>query len=44
LAGVGFNVPLTAPAVHFIRLAVGVTWSGGNFAHAMEISLYGKPE
>jgi hypothetical protein len=44
LAGVDFNVSLAAPSVHFIRLAVGQTWSGGNFAHAMEISLYGKPE
>jgi hypothetical protein len=44
MAGVNFNISLAAPPVHFIRLAVAQTWSGGNFAHAMEISLYGKPE
>ncbi|HEY9196631.1 MAG TPA: DUF4959 domain-containing protein [Mucilaginibacter sp.] len=44
LAGVNFNISLAAPPVHFIRLAVGESWSGGNFAHAMEISLYGQPQ
>ena len=44
LAGVGFNVSLAAPPVHFIRLAVAQSWSGGNIAHAMEISLYGQPQ
>lgn len=44
LAGVNFNFSLAAPPVHFIRFAVGESWSGGNFAHAMEISLYGQPQ
>jgi hypothetical protein len=42
LAGVNFNVPLSAPPVHFIRIAVGLTWANTDFAHAMEISLYGQ--
>lgn len=41
LAGVNFNVPLTSPAVRYIRIGVALTWSGGDFAHLMEISLYG---
>jgi len=44
LAGVNFNFSLAAPPVHFIRFAVSESWSGGNFAHAMEISLYGQPQ
>ncbi|WP_184542988.1 DUF4959 domain-containing protein [Mucilaginibacter sp. FT3.2] len=44
LAGVNFNISLAAPPVHFIRFATSQSWSGGNFAHAMEISLYGKPQ
>jgi len=43
LAGVNFNVPLTSPASRFLRICVSETWSGGDFAHIMEISLYGKP-
>jgi len=43
LAGVNFNVNFNAPSVKFVRLAVAKTWSNGDFAHAMEISLYGKP-
>ncbi|HTJ48628.1 MAG TPA: DUF5000 domain-containing lipoprotein [Cyclobacteriaceae bacterium] len=42
-AGVNFNVPIGSPAARFIRLCVSDTWSGGDFAHAMEISLYGNP-
>ena len=42
-AGVNFNVPISSPAVKFIRISVADTWSGGDFAHAMEISLYGNP-
>jgi hypothetical protein len=41
LAGVNFNVPLTSPSIKFVRLAVADTWSGSDFAHAMEISIYG---
>ncbi len=43
-AGVNFNVPFNSPSARFFRLAVSRSWSGGAFAHAMEISLYGKPE
>jgi hypothetical protein len=43
-AGVNFNISLNAPPVRFIRVAVAQTWSNGDFAHFMEISLYGKPE
>jgi hypothetical protein len=42
LAGVNFSVPLTAPPVRFLRVAVAQSWSNGDFAHFMEISLYGK--
>ena len=42
-AGVGFNFPLSAPAIHFIRVAVSLTWSGGDSAHIMELSFYGQP-
>lgn len=43
-AGVNFNIPLSAPKVRFVRFATSQTWSGGNFALSLEISLYGKPE
>lgn len=43
-AGVNFDISLNAPPVHFIRLAVARTWTAGSFAHAMEISLYGKKQ
>lgn len=43
-AGVNFNVPLTSPAVKFLRLSVSETWSGGQFAHALELSFYGNVE
>ncbi|RZA00487.1 MAG: DUF4959 domain-containing protein [Sphingobacteriaceae bacterium] len=42
-AGVNFNVPLQAPAIRYIRFSVDRTWTGGNFAHAMELSFYGSP-
>lgn len=44
LAGVNFNLSLNAPVIHFIRFAVSESWSKGDFAHAMEISLYGGPK
>ncbi|WPU92447.1 DUF5000 domain-containing lipoprotein [Mucilaginibacter sabulilitoris] len=44
LAGVNFNVPLNAPVVHYLRLSVSQTWSAGNIAHVMELSLYGQPQ
>ncbi len=44
LAGVNFNISISAPPVHFIRVAVAQTWSGGNFAHIMELSFYGQPQ
>ncbi|GAA4307091.1 DUF5000 domain-containing lipoprotein [Mucilaginibacter gynuensis] len=42
--GVNFNVPFNAPSVKFIRVSVARTWSGGDFAHILEFSFYGKPE
>lgn len=42
LAGVNFDVSLKAPVVHFIRLSVTETWSKGDIAHVVEISLYGS--
>lgn len=44
LAGVNFNFSVSDPPVSFIRIDVADTWSGGDFAHIMEISLYGKPQ
>lgn len=43
-AGVNFNVPLTAPPVRFVRFAVAQSWSGGNFALSLEITLFGQPQ
>lgn len=43
LAGVNFNVQLDTPPIHFVRVTVASTWSGGNFAHIMEFSFYGQP-
>ncbi|WP_295120735.1 DUF5000 domain-containing lipoprotein [uncultured Chitinophaga sp.] len=40
-AGFEFNVPLSAPKVKFIRLAVRSTWGGGDIAHVMELSFWG---
>ncbi|MCK7556464.1 DUF4959 domain-containing protein [Chitinophaga sedimenti] len=40
-AGFEFNIPLTAPKVRFIRLAVKQTWGGGDIAHVMELSFWG---
>ncbi len=42
-AGVNFNIPLASPKTRYIRLNVAETWSGGDFAHAMEITLFGDP-
>lgn len=43
-AGVNFNVPSSSPPVRVLRLLVHDTWSGGDFAHVMEFSFYGKPQ
>jgi hypothetical protein len=43
LAGVNFNFPSNGPDVRFVRICVADTWSGGDFAHIMEVSFYGKP-
>ncbi|WP_316818868.1 DUF4959 domain-containing protein [Pedobacter nyackensis] len=43
-AGVNFNVKPGTPPVHFLRVAVAQTWSGGTICHFMEISLYGSPQ
>jgi hypothetical protein len=43
-AGVNFNFPVSTPSVKFIRFSVEQTWSESDFAHFMEISIYGKPE
>lgn len=42
-AGVNFNVPLASPKTRYIRFNVAETWSGGDFAHAMEITFFGDP-
>jgi hypothetical protein len=42
--GVNFDFPLANPAVRYIRIIVKDTWSNGDFAHLMEISLYGDPQ
>ncbi|MDB5015070.1 MAG: hypothetical protein JWQ25_3272, partial [Daejeonella sp.] len=41
-AGVNFNIPISSPKVRFLRYSVSQSWSGGEFAHAMEISVYGN--
>jgi len=41
--GVSFNVPIASPKVKFIRLCIAETWSRGDFAHLIEMSLYGDP-
>lgn len=43
-AGVNFNIPLVSPKTRYIRLNVAETWSGGDFAHAMEITFFGDPD
>ncbi len=43
-AGVGFNVPFNAPSIKFLRVSVAKTWSGGSFAHILELSFFGKPD
>jgi hypothetical protein len=43
-AGVNFNFPPNTPSVKFIRFSVEETWDESDFAHFMEISIYGKPE
>jgi hypothetical protein len=40
-AGVNFNIPLASPKTRYIRFNVSVTWSGGDFAHAMELTFFG---
>lgn len=40
--GVNFNLPSNSPPVRFMRMMVHRTWSNGDFAHAMEFSVYGK--
>jgi hypothetical protein len=40
-AGVNFNVPFNSPEIRFLRICVSDTWSGGDFAHLMEITPYG---
>jgi len=42
--GVNFDVSITSPAVRYLRLSVGETWSGGEFAHSCELSIYGNVE
>jgi hypothetical protein len=43
-AGVNFNFPPNTPPVKFIRISVSRTWAEADFAHIMEISIYGDPE
>jgi hypothetical protein len=41
-AGFEFNIPLDAPKVKFIRLAVNSTWGNADFAHVTELSFWGN--
>lgn len=41
-AGFEFSIPLDAPKVKFIRLAVKSTWGNADFAHVMELSFWGN--
>ncbi|WP_316816538.1 DUF5000 domain-containing lipoprotein [Pedobacter nyackensis] len=43
-AGFEFNIPLNAPRVKYIRLAVNKTWGATDFAHVMELSFYGNTQ
>ncbi|MBD1431976.1 DUF4959 domain-containing protein [Sphingobacterium sp. DN00404] len=43
-AGVNFDVPISSPAIRYLRLNIAETWSGGEFAHSQEISVYGTVE
>ncbi len=43
-AGVNFNLPPGSPAVKYFRFMVHATWSNGDFAHMMELSIYGNPQ
>jgi hypothetical protein len=43
-AGVNFDIPPGAPTVRYFRVLVHDTWSGGDFAHIMEFSIYGNPQ
>ena len=43
-AGVNFDIPPGSPAVTYFRVLVHDTWSGGDFAHIMEFSIYGNPQ
>lgn len=43
-AGVNFNIPPGAPPIRIFRFLVHDTWSGGDFAHVMEFSIYGNPQ
>ncbi|MDB5121811.1 MAG: hypothetical protein JWN56_3029 [Sphingobacteriales bacterium] len=42
-AGVNFNLPISSPKVKYIRVSVSDTWSGGDFAHIMEMTFFGDP-
>ncbi|SDE47182.1 protein of unknown function [Mucilaginibacter pineti] len=41
--GVSFKMPITAPAVRFIRFQCTQTWAGLDYVHAKEITLFGDP-
>ncbi|MDT3405380.1 DUF5000 domain-containing lipoprotein [Mucilaginibacter terrae] len=40
--GVNFNFASGSQPVRYLRMMVHRTWSNGDFAHAMEVSVYGK--
>jgi len=43
-AGVNFDITPGSPKIHIFRVLVHDTWSGGDFAHIMEFSIYGNPQ
>lgn len=43
-AGVNFNIPPGSTPIKYFRFMVHDTWSNGDFAHMMELSIYGNPQ
>ncbi|WP_407429250.1 DUF5000 domain-containing lipoprotein [Arcticibacter sp.] len=43
-AGVEFIVPSDAPRARYLRLSVSQSWSGGDFAHVMELTFFGQAQ
>lgn len=43
-AGVNFNIPPGSTPIKYFRFMAHSTWSNGDFAHMMELSIYGNPQ